>query len=177
MVSERKRDQKGVYREFQGIRYNYWEKRGLYVSQRGGKQSMLHRVLWESINGGIPKGCAVVPLNGDWECFEVENWECRPRAKNGKPFEPVHPCIEFEGKRYYKAIGRKYYYHTYAYGDTTRKTLLHRDIWEKYNGPIPEGYEIHHKDFDASNNDSTNLEALSTKAHRALHAERKRKRI
>ena len=35
---------------------------------------------------------------------------------------------------------------------------LHRAVWEFYNGPIPEGYEIHHKDENGLNNEIDNLE-------------------
>lgn len=47
---------------------------------------------------------------------------------------------------------------------------LHRYVWKYYNGDIPEGYEIHHKDFDKGNNDISNLEMLTVAEHRALHA-------
>ena len=173
MVSEQLRDKKGVYREFQGVRYNYWAKRGFYVSQRGGKQIMLHRALWEASNGPLPKARAVVPVNDDWENFEPGNWECRSHAGNGKPFEQIHPRIDFDGKRYYKAGDCPYYYHAFPYGATTRKTLLHRDVYTKFHGAIPEGYEVHHIDFDPSNNDSTNLVALHSKAHREVHRQAK----
>lgn len=46
---------------------------------------------------------------------------------------------------------------------------LHRYIWEKYNGKIPDGYHIHHKDHDKSNNDINNLELLSAKDHLHIH--------
>jgi len=171
MVSEQLRDAKGVYRTFQGVRYNFWGKRGIYVSQRGGRQTMLHRALWESVNGEIQKGFAVVPISGDWECFDVDQWECRPHANNGRQFAPIHPCVEFDKRRYYKATDCPYFYHTYKSG---KKRLLHRDVFEKFHGPIPEGYEVHHKDFDPSNNDSTNLVALKPEDHRKLHSDRAR---
>ena len=171
MVSEQLRDKKGVYRLFQGIRYNYWPKRKLYVSQKDGKQTMLHRVWWESINGSIPKRYAVVPLNEQWECFEASEWECRPHAGNGRKFQPIHPCIEFNGRPYYKASDCPYYYHTFNDG---KKRLLHRDVYEKFHGTIPDKFVVHHQDFDSSNNDSTNLVALSSKDHHKLHSAAKR---
>ena len=30
---------------------------------------------------------------------------------------------------------------------------LHRMVWTCYNGEIPDGYDIHHIDFDKNNND------------------------
>lgn len=46
---------------------------------------------------------------------------------------------------------------------------LHRDVWVFYNGPIPEGHQIHHVDENTANNDISNLECLSFKHHRAEH--------
>ena len=47
---------------------------------------------------------------------------------------------------------------------------LHRMVWTCYNGEIPDGYDIHHKDFDKNNNDISNLEALPKAVHMSLHA-------
>lgn len=56
--------------------------------------------------------------------------------------------------RYFKATGHGY---------------LHRRIWEDANGPIPDGFHVHHRDGDPSNNDLSNLEAVSPKQHLAEH--------
>jgi hypothetical protein len=47
---------------------------------------------------------------------------------------------------------------------TTR--YLHRDIWEKYNGPIPDGFVIHHRDGNPLNNTLENLECVPEYEHR-----------
>ena len=47
---------------------------------------------------------------------------------------------------------------------------LHRMVWTCYNGEIPDGYDIHHKDFDKNNNDISNLVALPKSVHQSLHA-------
>lgn len=50
------------------------------------------------------------------------------------------------------------------------KDYLHRMIWEYYNNKdIPEGYVVHHKDFDILNNDISNLELMSSTEHKSLH--------
>lgn len=51
------------------------------------------------------------------------------------------------------------------------KKRMHCFVWEYYNGPIPKGYEVHHKDFDKSNNDISNLQLLTRAEHRKLHAD------
>lgn len=43
--------------------------------------------------------------------------------------------------------------------------LLHRYIWEKHHGAIPDGYEIHHKDKNRFNHDPDNLELVSIVDH------------
>ena len=40
---------------------------------------------------------------------------------------------------------------------------LHVYVWEHFNGKIPRGCEIHHKDFDKSNNEIGNLQMLTKK--------------
>ena len=34
-----------------------------------------------------------------------------------------------------------------------KRYLKHRYIWEQYNGKIPDGYEVHHKDLNTHNNE------------------------
>lgn len=46
---------------------------------------------------------------------------------------------------------------------------LHRAVWEKANGKIPEGHHIHHRDEDPGNNDISNLDCLHPKDHIAAH--------
>ena len=57
------------------------------------------------------------------------------------------------------------------YLNSTIRKRLHRYVWEYYNGDIPAGYDIHHKDKDKSNNDISNLEMLEKAEHRQFHAE------
>ena len=52
--------------------------------------------------------------------------------------------------------------------------MNYRKIYENHYGPIPKdecgkSYDIHHKDFNKSNNDPTNLVALSIQEHFDLH--------
>lgn len=47
---------------------------------------------------------------------------------------------------------------------------LHVYVWEYFNGSIPNGYHIHHKDFNKNNNELENLELLSASEHSKLHS-------
>ncbi len=51
---------------------------------------------------------------------------------------------------------------------------MHRMVWTYFNGAIPDGYEIHHRDFDKENNDIANLELVTKDAHQKIHAESER---
>lgn len=61
----------------------------------------------------------------------------------------------------------RYYVKTTGKGYKT----LHREKWEYYNGQIPKGHHIHHKDGDYFNNDIENLECLSPLEHAQEHKE------
>lgn len=54
------------------------------------------------------------------------------------------------------------------YRDAVGK-YLHRCVWEYYNCPIPQGYEIHHIDLNKNNNDISNLRLMSVSEHKKLH--------
>ena len=56
------------------------------------------------------------------------------------------------------------------YLNSTIKKRMHRYVWEFYNGEIPAGYEIHHKDHNPANNDIENLELMTAQNHRKYHA-------
>lgn len=72
---------------------------------------------------------------------------------------------EFDGIRFTRIEATGYYRH-----NGLRK-YMHRYVWEYYNGKIPKGYEIHHIDFDRSNNDISNLQIVSRSEHRKIHAD------
>lgn len=46
---------------------------------------------------------------------------------------------------------------------------IYRKIYEQNYGPIPDGYDIHHKDGNPYNNDPNNLIALTPEEHYELH--------
>jgi len=47
---------------------------------------------------------------------------------------------------------------------------LHVLIWEKENGPKPQGYDLHHIDCDKSNYWPSNIILLSRSDHQRIHA-------
>jgi len=71
--------------------------------------------------------------------------------------------VEFNGAQYTVNI-LGYYRRTDG-----ERTLMHRDMWEFFNGPIPDGYDIHHKDENKQHNELSNFECLPTPDHTRLH--------
>ena len=59
--------------------------------------------------------------------------------------------------------------HTGYYLNSKTHKRLHVYIWEYYNGTIPAGYYVHHKDFDKSNNEIENLVMIEATEHLSLH--------
>ena len=50
----------------------------------------------------------------------------------------------------------------------------HRAVWERVNGPIPDGYVIHHINGDGHDNRPENLMMLTKSQHQQLHADLRR---
>lgn len=68
-------------------------------------------------------------------------------------------------------------YYTPGIADKQRGVqLLHIEIWKTHNGPVPDGCEIHHADFNPLNNDPDNLVCLTIAEHKEAHREQGRAR-
>lgn len=75
-------------------------------------------------------------------------------------WERVSDTIQlFDGVRYYRC-GRYF---------RRDGVLLHRLVYERTRGRIPNGYHIHHVDHDPSNNDPSNLRAMPRSEHLSTH--------
>lgn len=86
--------------------------------------------------------------------FKRRGWPCRKK--------PKVPHIQFNNHKYGK-------YGEYWKRTDRKANLLHRDVWDHYNGPIPKGLQIHHKDGNKENNEITNLELMRLDAHTKIH--------
>lgn len=58
-----------------------------------------------------------------------------------------------ESGNYYRFVGN--------YNLGRKHFLVHRAVWEAFNGPIPEGYDIDHIDGNPHNNALNNLQAIT----------------
>lgn len=86
--------------------------------------------------------------------------------------ETNREVVTFNGLRYRRYPDSpnrsdRLYYTTRTRGRTIR---LHVAIWEHENGPVPDGYHVHHRDGDTLNNDIGNLECLPGSEHHRHHA-------
>lgn len=83
--------------------------------------------------------------------FKCRGFEMREKKKL--------PFLTFNGKKY--TLRNNGYY-----GLTEgKRTMMHRDIWKFYNGNIPIGFDIHHKNHDKTDNSIKNLELIKKDEH------------
>lgn len=87
---------------------------------------------------------------------------------------PSTETVVFNGRRYHRNPDakqkhrRRYFWGRQGYG-SGKKVTLHAAIWEHYNGPVPAGHLVHHKDGDFLNNDISNLECITPSRHGKIH--------
>lgn len=83
------------------------------------------------------------------------------------------PKVEVIDDTHQKFDGRKYYPAKGSRGDihfvSSSTYPLHRAVYSYYYGEIPDGYVIHHKDWNPYNNNIDNLQLLTRSAHKKIH--------
>lgn len=73
------------------------------------------------------------------------------------------PFLEWNGRRF--TLRENGYY-----AETSgRREYLHRAVWRAYKGPIPAGYDVHHRDEDKTNNHPDNFDLLTKSEHGKTH--------
>lgn len=92
--------------------------------------------------------------------------------RGSKPHNPKADYIIEDGIYFYKETDSGYYLGNVAIPGRKRHypMRLHVYIWQKYNGEIPKGYHVHHKDENKDNNNISNLELLKAFDHLSYHA-------
>lgn len=74
----------------------------------------------------------------------------------------------FDGYRFRRDAKTGYYLANKATYNGKRERL-HVYVWRYFNGPVPEGYHVHHKDENKWNNDIENLTCIPKFDHSSLH--------
>jgi endogenous inhibitor of DNA gyrase (YacG/DUF329 family) len=64
----------------------------------------------------------------------------------------------------------RFYQEDKGYWISSKHKRLHVYVWEKYNGPVPKGYHVHHIDHNINNNEIDNLMLMGKYEHLKLHA-------
>jgi HNH endonuclease len=64
--------------------------------------------------------------------------------------------------------GRTWHLRKHGYYETNLR--LHREVWIAAHGPIPDGYHVHHKNGDRTDNRPQDLELITHSEHSSLHA-------
>ena len=64
------------------------------------------------------------------------------------------------------------HYRQTSSGHYAKYNGLHRVVWAYYNGEIPNGYEVHHRDDNPANNTIENLQCLTKAEHNRIHLAR-----
>ncbi len=73
-----------------------------------------------------------------------------------------------ESTRTYKPTPKGYIRHR---ADTSGRVRMEHDlVWEEHFGAIPEGMQVHHRDFNKMNNDISNLQIVTPLEHKRLHS-------
>jgi hypothetical protein len=67
-------------------------------------------------------------------------------------------------------VTRKGYLRGKDPADHTKLKLGHVRAWESVNGPVPDGYQIHHIDGDKTNNALDNLLLVDPVSHKRIHS-------
>lgn len=84
-------------------------------------------------------------------------------ATSAKPIaDPV--CLRDTAQEFMGVV----YYRCGAYFQR-KGVRLHRVVWEAHNGPIPDGWHVHHRDGDRAENGIANLQLLRAADHSRHH--------
>lgn len=75
----------------------------------------------------------------------------------------------FGGYKFRRDMKTGYYLSSRA-TDIGRRERLHCYVWRYFNGEIPTGYHIHHKDENKSHNDIENLDCIPYSEHLSHHS-------
>lgn len=92
----------------------------------------------------------------------------------------MHPTSGYWATWHEKTPNRDGYYRRRWYegrrpNRKQREQLEHRWLWEEAYGPIPAGYDIHHRDGNKLNNTLENLELVAHQAHAQHHGALRRR--
>lgn len=75
----------------------------------------------------------------------------------------------YDGRTWHRSTTSKYYFASIKHLGDVENISLHKYIYRKFYGDIPDGYDIHHIDLNYENNQPDNLVAMPRNEHRRMH--------
>lgn len=127
-------------------------------SGHGGVQRTITRRIKMERPRTVTLACAVCAVSFTIPQCHIKRYKCCG-AQCGQIYRKRN-CIEYQGISFSLNHSSGYYF------NTRKKLLLHRVMWQSVNGPIPEGYDIHHVNGNKTDNRHENFELI----HHASHA-------
>ena len=133
------------------------EKRGYRITSRkeNNHKQFVHILVWKEHYGEIPDNAYVIFKDGNKKNFDISNLELKYRRKS---FETEFGLAIVNHNGYIQVVSGEY-----------RNKFIHRLIWEKHNGKIPNRYQIHHIDGNKLNNNISNLQLITPEEHTRHH--------
>jgi len=92
-----------------------------------------------------------------------------------EPIEYKDGYAFFDGHKFRQDSKSGYYLSTTKINMIRKR--LHVYVWEKFNGLVPKGYNIHHFDENKNNNQIENLMCMTNHEHHVWHAKHDRDRM
>ena len=109
----------------------------------------------------------------EYKCADCGTGVWKPGRRCRSCAATVRWATSRKPKREYVIFGDvRYYRQPDGYFRASRhrgNELLHRAVWRSANGPVPDGWHIHHLDQNPANNALSNLVALSPSDHSDEH--------
>lgn len=126
----------------------------------GKERNPIYSKAYELYLSGLSLSQVANKINVSRQCV-YKAFKKRGFLLRGKNFNPIQ---EYDGKKF--SLRPSGYFAL----TNNKRTLMHRYVWIKENGPIPDGWDVHHINGIKSDNRIENLECLSKSDHTKKYA-------
>lgn len=149
----------GIFKTFTSVRFSSIinQKKGLIMTrkQQNERASKMYELYLQGYTLEEVGKAWGVSRQSVYEIFKIRGFALREKK--------ALPYIIFQKSKY--TLDKDGYYRK----TDKPRSFLHQDVWLFHNKEIPEGFDVHHRDEDKTNNDISNLECLSKSEHGLIH--------